>query len=140
MELTVFLAVLAAAFMHASWNLLVKLKLDRFLSLFLIQTLMGVMGIGMLFFFAWPSRESLPYALASGFLHTGYNIFLARSYRDGDLSLVYPVARGTAPADHTSGDLAGGQRADQCHNRHCNRHTGVRHMAGCRRPIKNPQT
>ena len=42
-------------------------------------------------------RESLPYALVSGILHTGYNIFLARSYRDGDLSLVYPVARGTAP-------------------------------------------
>jgi hypothetical protein len=97
LELTVFLAVLAAALMHASWNLLVKLKLDRFLSLFLIQTLMGVMGIGMLFFFAWPSRECLPYALASGFLHTGYNIFLARSYRDGDLSLVYPVARAPHP-------------------------------------------
>ena len=97
MELTVFLAVLAAAFMHASWNLLVKLKLDRFLSLFLLQTLMGLMGIAMLFFFAWPSRESLIYALASGLLHTGYNVFLARSYRDGDLSLVYPIARGAAP-------------------------------------------
>jgi drug/metabolite transporter (DMT)-like permease len=97
LELTVFLAVLAAAFMHASWNLLVKLKLDRFLSLFLLQTLMGIMGLGMLLVFAWPSRESLPYALASGFLHTGYNIFLARSYRDGDLSMVYPIARGTAP-------------------------------------------
>ena len=97
MELTVFLAVLAAAFMHASWNLLVKLKLDRFLSLFLLQTLMGLMGIAMLVFFAWPARESLPYALFSGVLHTGYNIFLARSYRDGDLSLVYPIARGTAP-------------------------------------------
>lgn len=97
MELTVFLAVLAAAFMHASWNLLVKLKLDRFLSLFLLQTLMGLMGIAMLFLFAWPARESLPYALVSGLLHTGYNLFLARSYRDGDLSLVYPIARGTAP-------------------------------------------
>ncbi len=97
MQLTVFLAVLAAAFMHASWNLLVKLKLDRFMSLFLLQTLMGLMGVGMLFFFAWPARESLPYALISGILHTGYNIFLARSYRDGDLSLVYPIARGTAP-------------------------------------------
>jgi drug/metabolite transporter (DMT)-like permease len=97
LELTVFLAVLAAALMHASWNLLVKLKLDRFLSMFLIQTLMGLMGIGMLLVFAWPSRESLPYALTSGILHTGYNIFLARSYRDGDLSQVYPIARGTAP-------------------------------------------
>ena len=65
MELTVFLAVLAAAFMHASWNLLVKLKLDRFLSLFLLQTLMGIMGLGMLLVCAWPSRESLSYALAS---------------------------------------------------------------------------
>ena len=83
--------------MHASWNLLVKLKLDRFLSLFLLQTLMGIMGIAMLFFFAWPSKTSLPYALVSGVLHTGYNIFLARSYRDGDLSMVYPIARGTAP-------------------------------------------
>ena len=97
MELTVFLAVLVAALMHASWNLLVKLKLDRFLSLFLLQTLMGLMGIAMLVFFAWPSRASLPYVLASGVLHTGYNIFLARSYRDGDLSLVYPIARGAAP-------------------------------------------
>ncbi len=97
MGTTVFLAVLAAAFMHASWNLLVKLKLDRFLSLFLIQNLMGVMGVGMLCFFTWPSRESLPYALLSGGLHTGYNIFLARSYKSGDLSQVYPIARGTAP-------------------------------------------
>lgn len=97
MELTVFLAVLVAALMHASWNLLVKLKLDRFLSLFLLQTLMGLMGIAMLVFFAWPSRASLPYVVASGVLHTGYNIFLARSYRDGDLSLVYPIARGAAP-------------------------------------------
>lgn len=97
MEITVFLAVIAAAFMHASWNLLVKLKLDRFLSLFLLQTLMGLMGAAMLCLFAWPSKASIPYALVSGLLHTGYNIFLARSYRKGDLSQVYPIARGTAP-------------------------------------------
>ncbi len=97
MELTVFLAVLAAAFMHASWNLLVKLKLDRFLSIFLLQTLMGFLGVGMLFLFVWPSPASLPYALLSGVLHTGYNVFLARSYKYGDLSQVYPIARGTAP-------------------------------------------
>ena len=83
--------------MHAGWNVLVKLKLDRFLSLFLIQTLMGLMGLAMLAVFAWPVAASLPYAIASGVLHTGYNIFLARSYRTGDLSQVYPIARGTAP-------------------------------------------
>lgn len=97
MELSVFLAVLAAAVMHAGWNVLVKLKLDRFLSLCLIQTLMGFMGLAMLLVFPAPSMASLPYALTSGVLHLGYNLFLARSYRTGDLSQVYPIARGAAP-------------------------------------------
>ncbi len=92
-----FLAVLVAAFLHASWNVLVKLNIDRFLAMFLLQTLMGVMGIAMLLVFTAPSAASLPFALSSGVLHTGYNLFLARSYRTGDLSVVYPVARGTAP-------------------------------------------
>jgi drug/metabolite transporter (DMT)-like permease len=93
----VFAAVIAAAFMHAGWNILVKLKLDRFLSLFLIQTIMGLMGVLMLMVFGLPARASLPFALASGLLHLGYNLFLARSYRTGDLSQVYPIARGAAP-------------------------------------------
>ncbi|MEI7601680.1 MAG: EamA family transporter, partial [Aestuariivirga sp.] len=88
---------LAAAVMHAGWNVLVKLKLDRFLSLCLIQTIMGVMGVAMLLVFPLPSLASLPYAVASGVLHLGYNLFLARSYRTGDLSQVYPIARGAAP-------------------------------------------
>ena len=71
MELSVLLAVLAAAVMHAGWNVLVKLKLDRFLSLCLIQTLMGFMGVAMLLVFPLPALASLPYALASGVLHLG---------------------------------------------------------------------
>ena len=97
MDLTVFLAVLAAAIMHAGWNVLVKLKLDRFLSLCLIQTLMGFMGLAMLAVFPWPAAASVPYAMTSGLLHLGYFLFLARSYRTGDLSQVYPIARGAAP-------------------------------------------
>lgn len=76
---------------------MVKLNLDRFLSLFLIQIMMGAMGLFMLLLFAWPHAKSVPYAITSGLLHTGYNLFLARSYRHGDLSQVYPIARGTAP-------------------------------------------
>eukprot|EP01030_Chromulinospumella_sphaerica_P028939 gene28939-29328_t len=83
--------------MHAGWNVLVKLKLDRFLSLCLIQTLMGFMGLAMLLVFPAPALASLPYAITSGVLHLGYNLFLARSYRTGDLSQVYPIARGAAP-------------------------------------------
>ena len=97
MDLHIFLAVLVAALLHASWNLLVKLDLDRFLALLLISCAMGIMGVAMLAVFPWPDRASAPYFIASGVLHTGYNIFLARSYRTGDLSQVYPIARGTAP-------------------------------------------
>ena len=57
--------MLAAAVMHAGWNVLVKLKLDRFLSLCLIQTIMGFMGIAMLLVFPLPSLASLPFAVAS---------------------------------------------------------------------------
>lgn len=97
MEFSVFAAVLFAALLHASWNLVVKLALDRFLSLFLIQTIMGLLGLAMVAAFPWPNPACLPYAVASGFIHLGYNLFLARSYRTGDLSQVYPVARGAAP-------------------------------------------
>lgn len=97
MESYVFAAVLFAALLHASWNLVVKLALDRFLSLFLIQTIMGLLGLAMVAVFPWPNPACLPYAVASGVIHLGYNLFLARSYRTGDLSQVYPVARGAAP-------------------------------------------
>jgi drug/metabolite transporter (DMT)-like permease len=93
----VFIAVIAAAIMHGSWNVMVKMNLDRFLSLFLVQTLMGVVGLAMMAAFPLPSMRSVPYAIASGIIHTGYNLFLARSYKTGDLSQVYPIARGTAP-------------------------------------------
>lgn len=97
MSTTVFLLVLFAAFLHAAWNVQVKLNLDRFLGLFLIQTGMGIFGVFMLIFFGMPTGVSVIYALVSGVLHTGYNLFLARSYQTGDLSLVYPLARGGAP-------------------------------------------
>ena len=94
---TLFALVLFAALLHASWNLLVKISADRVVALTLLQALMGVMGLAMLVAFGIPVRAAWPYAVASGMLHTGYNLFLARSYKFGDLGLVYPVARGTAP-------------------------------------------
>ncbi len=97
MDPNVFLAVIAAAIMHAGWNVLVKLNLDRFLSLFLIQILTSALGLAMLAVFTWPNKASLPYVLVSTMLHLGYNLFLVQSYRTADLSQVYPIARGSAP-------------------------------------------
>jgi hypothetical protein len=63
---------LAAALMHASWNLLVKLKLDRFLSLFLLQSLMGLMGLAMLFFFCMAFARKPP--LCPGLRNPAYGL------------------------------------------------------------------
>jgi drug/metabolite transporter (DMT)-like permease len=97
MSLTVFLAVLLAAFLHASWNVLVRQNADRLISLATLQTLMGVLGLGLIAWFGPPSQKAWSFAIVSGLLHTGYNLFLVRAYRAADLSQVYPVVRGSAP-------------------------------------------
>jgi drug/metabolite transporter (DMT)-like permease len=97
LDSTVFTAVLSAAFLHAAWNVLVRMQTDRLLSLATLQISMGVMGALMLFYFGLPAPQSYGFALTSGLLHTGYNLFLVRAYRAADLSQVYPIARGAAP-------------------------------------------
>jgi drug/metabolite transporter (DMT)-like permease len=97
MSVTVFLAVLLAAFLHASWNVMVRQNTDRLISLVTLQSLMALMGLGLIAWFGLPDQDSWAFVVISGLLHTGYNLFLVRAYRAADLSLVYPVARGSAP-------------------------------------------
>ncbi|MFI5315460.1 MAG: EamA family transporter [Myxococcota bacterium] len=89
--------VLLAATLHATWNAIAKSSGDR------MVTLAGVMGTSVVFggvasaLVAAPARESLPYLAVSTIFHFLYQVFLLYAYRFGDLSLVYPIARGTAP-------------------------------------------
>jgi drug/metabolite transporter (DMT)-like permease len=93
----VFLAVLAAAFMHAGWNALIKVRLDPFLSISLMSLGMGAISLACLPFVAIPAGWTWLWIGLSVVLHTGYKLFLVRAYRIGDLGQVYPLARGTAP-------------------------------------------
>jgi drug/metabolite transporter (DMT)-like permease len=95
--LPVFFAVLAAALLHAGWNALVKTGLDRFSSILLLALVQGVIAIALLPFFDPPARAAWPWVLAGSLLHSGYKLTLIQAYRHGDLSQVYPLARGTAP-------------------------------------------
>jgi len=97
LSLTVFLAVLAAALMHAGWNAIIKVKLDRFLSISLMGLAMGSISLVCLPFVAVPSGITWGWIVTSAALHTGYKLFLIRAYEAGDLGQVYPLARGTAP-------------------------------------------
>jgi len=55
------------------------------------------MSIIAVIFLPMPSFKSLPYIIASAFIHQGYNWFLLKSYSLGDLTKVYPIARGFGP-------------------------------------------
>ena len=97
MESTVFIAVLFAALLHASWNAVIRAGGDRFQGMLLLTLSQGIMGLVMALFVPLPKGEVWLWLLASGVLHSGYKMFLAAAYKHGDLSRVYPIARGVAP-------------------------------------------
>ncbi len=97
MSPAVFFAVLAAAMMHAGWNALLKLGGDRFQGMMLISICQGLFGAALVSVEGLPASVAWPWLAASVAIHTGYNLFLVGAYNRGDLSRVYPIARGAAP-------------------------------------------
>lgn len=93
----VMLVVLLAALLHASWNFLVKSRADKAQSMTAVVLGHAPFALLALAVSPWPRPESVPYLLAGAGLHVGYQLFLLASYRCGDLSQVYPLARGCAP-------------------------------------------
>jgi drug/metabolite transporter (DMT)-like permease len=95
--------VLVAAVLHAGWNVLLKTSGDTLSTAVRLQAIgtaiLLPVGIG-----AWLAngRPAVPpsaiwLALVSGVLETIYFVCLSAAYRRGPLSLVYPLARGSAP-------------------------------------------
>lgn len=97
LDFAVFCAVLVGALMHASWNAVVKLGLDRRSVVVLLALGQSIIAIPALFFVAPPAAAAIGWIILAGFLHAGYKIFLIQAYSHGDLSQVYPLARGSAP-------------------------------------------
>ena len=103
MTLTVFLAVMAAALMHAVWNAMVKVHFDRFASVTLMTLGTAVTALPAVPFVDFPQPHVWPWILASVAFHMGYKLFLIRAYEAGDLAQTYPLARGSAPLLTTVG-------------------------------------
>jgi drug/metabolite transporter (DMT)-like permease len=97
MPIDVFLMVLGAALVHATWNALVKTDRDRLALIRVMSFTQLALSVCLVPFVAVPAAESWPYLAASMVLCTGYMLFLNRAYQMADLSLVYPLARGVAP-------------------------------------------
>jgi drug/metabolite transporter (DMT)-like permease len=96
-SVTVFFVVLLAAALHAMWNALVKSGADKHVSM--TGVVLGHVPAGLLVACVapLPDAAALPWLAAGIALHLGYQLFLVAGYRIGDLTLVYPVARGSAP-------------------------------------------
>ncbi len=90
-------ATLLAALLHASWNAIAHWIPDKTASVAIIS-LGGLICVTPLVFLADPpAAAAWPYLIASVVVHLAYNALLMTSYRLGDLSQTYPLARGTSP-------------------------------------------
>ncbi len=90
--------ILSAALLHAVWNAIVKTAADRTTTLGLVALGHVSPGAVMVLLLPLPSAESFVYILLSTVVHFGYFFMLGQAYRHGDLSVVYPIARGIVPA------------------------------------------
>ncbi len=89
--------VLLAALLHAVWNALIKSSEDSWLTTVMVFAAGSFACALLLPFVPVPARESWSYLALGALLHNVYVTFLVLCYRFGDLSHVYPLARGSGP-------------------------------------------
>jgi drug/metabolite transporter (DMT)-like permease len=95
--------VLVAAVLHAGWNVLLKSSGDTLWTALRLQVI-GTAILLPIAVWAWFANgrpavapEAIGIAVVSGALEAAYFVCLASAYHRGALSLVYPLARGSAP-------------------------------------------
>lgn len=109
MSYTALTLIVLAAFIHATWNLLAKRAAQAGPTFVFVYT--GIATLAYLPWVAWLILQgsvswNLPVIVCivlSGVLHLAYSLFLQRGYQVADLSVVYPIARGTGPMLSTIG-------------------------------------
>src|SRR6266850_2019370 len=102
MTLLALVLVLASAILHATWNLLAKRVGGGIPFVWLFSTVATVIYAPVLLvsILQQPPVFGAPqivFLLGTTVLHVAYYLLLNKGYQVGDLSLVYPLARGTGP-------------------------------------------
>ena len=96
-QISAFFLILFAAFLHATWNLLLKSIPDSLVAIAMMNLFQSIIFIPIIFFIPLPTGITWYFILGSVILHNIYFINLGRSYNKDDLTLIYPIARGCAP-------------------------------------------
>ena len=98
MPLLAIVLLLASALMHALWNLILKQSDIKYVAMNWQVLLSGAAAVVALFFLGLPPRAMWSFAIGSAVLEVLYFLLLMYAYTDHDFSLIYPIARGAAPA------------------------------------------
>lgn len=97
MDTFVFGIVLFAAFLHAVWNAIVKDGANTVLTTVLVTAFGTIIAAVILLFCVQPARESWLFIMTSVVLQVSYFALVGHIYRISEMSLIYPLMRGTAP-------------------------------------------
>lgn len=97
MSSTLLAVILFAALLHAGWNAILKFENDKMAGALAVSIGSAPPAIACLVYAGLPPVETWWLVAGSAVLHTGYFFFLMSAYKVGDLSQVYPIARGIAP-------------------------------------------
>lgn len=98
MPILALVLLFISASMHALWNFLLKSAEEKYIAMGWQVILSGLFSLVLIFFTGLPPRSMWPLAVISMILEAIYFILLCIAYSDHDFSLVYPIARGAAPA------------------------------------------
>ena len=93
----VLFAVLLGAALHASWNAAIKAGTDKFMDTVLLAAGAAIIALALLPFLPVPAVASWGYIAAASTAQVIYYFLVAAAYRAGDMSVAYPLMRGTAP-------------------------------------------
>ena len=95
--------VFVSAVLHVAWNVRLKTAGDplRAATVGMLAATLGIVPAGLAAWW-WSGAPPVPvegvaFGIVSGLVEAGYFVLLSAAYRRGDLSVVYPIARGTAP-------------------------------------------
>lgn len=97
MSIGILFAVLGAALLHAFWNAILKTGISKRATMVVLSLTEIPIGLAIALSRPFPVPEVWPWILAAGMTHLAYKLFLLFAYDYGDLSRVYPIARGAAP-------------------------------------------
>jgi len=98
MELQAVFLLIIAAFLHSSWNIMTKNSLNKQVFLWLsLWSSSIIYAAPFIYRFEDISFQGLVYIVISGILETFYIIILGKAYNNGEISQLYPIARGCSP-------------------------------------------